>query len=252
MDRFLLVSLIHSKTNIRSLICKGRVGLCIVTHLQLPLPLQLAILIIIKCKWLQKRQSVKCQKGCIWFLPPAPQHAKVLGCERCALTFLITIFFPWAVSLHRILEELLNPIKVYILQQTGWSNKGESAEMGLHPSIRSLLAANAGFTTGNVISWQKPRQKSGRVWCGFPSPLPASPSISPHHSWNEPILHAQGAKFKQAPLFIWCCVYILNSTCLATPIITPWAEVTSGALSVNRLLGRTPAHPAREMEILLY
>lgn len=27
--------------------------------------------------------------------------------------------------------------------------------MGLHPSIRSLLAANAGFTTGNVTSWQK-------------------------------------------------------------------------------------------------
>lgn len=27
--------------------------------------------------------------------------------------------------------------------------------MGLHPSIRSLLAANAGFTTGNVTSRQK-------------------------------------------------------------------------------------------------
>lgn len=36
------------------------------------------------------------------------------------------------------------------MQQAGRSNKGEHAEMGLHPSIRSLLAANAGFTTGNV------------------------------------------------------------------------------------------------------
>lgn len=42
------------------------------------------------------------------------------------------------------------------MQQAGRSNKGERAEMGLHPSIRSLLAANAGFTTGNVPTGADP------------------------------------------------------------------------------------------------
>lgn len=34
--------------------------------------------------------------------------------------------------------------------------------MGLHPSIRSLLAANAGFTTGNVTSRQQQLSLPGR------------------------------------------------------------------------------------------
>lgn len=47
--------------------------------------------------------------------------------------------------------------------------------MGLHPSIRSLLAANAGFTTGNVISQQKQKQSFvAALPLPFPLPLPTS------------------------------------------------------------------------------
>ena len=57
------------------------------------------------------------------------------------------------------------------MQQTGWSNKGERAEMGLHPSIRSLLAANTGFTTGNVTSQPKRTLSLSTSSSHLPSPL---------------------------------------------------------------------------------
>ena len=57
------------------------------------------------------------------------------------------------------------------MQQTGWNNKGERAEMGLHPSIRSLLAANAGFTTGNVTSLPKWTLSLSTPSSHLPSPL---------------------------------------------------------------------------------
>lgn len=172
---------IHSKMTIRNLIWKAREVGCAFSPICTTPP---AACNINNHKVQMIAKKGKCEMSKRLYLnppfspPPSPQHAKVLRCKLCALTFLITIFFPWAVSLHRILEELLNPIKVYILQQTGWSNKGESAEMGLHPSIRSLLAADADFTTGNVISWQEQKQKSSRVWCGDPSPLSDSPLLT--------------------------------------------------------------------------
>ena len=43
--------------------------------------------------------------------------------------------------------------------------------MGLHPSIRSLLAANAGFTTGNVTSLPKWTLSLSTPSSHLPSPL---------------------------------------------------------------------------------
>lgn len=71
----------------------------------------------------------------------------------------------------------------YILQQAGRSNKGERAEMGLHPSIRSLLAANAGFTTGNVPTGADPNTPhphlSPRLSSGVKQLFPAQNRTKP-------------------------------------------------------------------------
>lgn len=84
------------------------------------------------------------------------------------------------------------------MQQTGWSNKRERAEMGLHPSIRSLLAANAGFTTGNGTSLPK-RTLS------VPNPSSHLPSLLELNSSDAHI----GAK--EIPLFgrafLFCFVF---------------------------------------------
>lgn len=61
--------------------------------------------------------------------------------------------------------------------------------MGLHPSIRSLLAANAGFTTGNVTSLPKRTLSLSTPSSHLPSPLE---------------LNSSGAHFraKQIPFFL--------------------------------------------------
>lgn len=89
--------------------------------------------------------------------------------------------------------------------------------MGLHPSIRSLLAANAGFTTGNVTSLPK-RPLS------FPTP---SSHLSPPLE-----LKSSGAyiEAKQIPLFqqgfLFCFLFFF-SVLFWNP--APPASPTAGA-----------------------
>lgn len=76
--------------------------------------------------------------------------------------------------------------------------------MGLHPSIRSLLAANAGFTTGNVTSLPK-RPLS------FPTP---SSHLLPPLELNSSGAHS-GAK--QIPLFQQGFLFCFSSpSCFGT------------------------------------
>lgn len=130
------------------------------------------------------------------------------------------------------------------MQQTGWSNKGERAEMGLHPSIRSLLAANAGFTTGNVTSL--PRRTSS-----FPTPSSHLPSPLELNSSGTHI------EAKQISLFgrgVWFCFCFSSQSCFGTRrhlpppppaqrpnpgTLRPWLAEQVAARHLRCLLGRS-------------
>lgn len=83
--------------------------------------------------------------------------------------------------------------------------------MGLHPSIRSLLAANAGFTTGNVTSLPKRSFSLSTRSSHLPSPLESN-SSGAHTGAKQIPLFVRGVLF--CFVFLPSLVLEPGATCL--------------------------------------
>lgn len=97
--------------------------------------------------------------------------------------------------------------------------------MGLHPSIRSLLAANAGFTTGNVTSLPKRTLSLSTPSSHLPSTLE---------------LNSSGAHFeaKQIPFFF----FFFGRGVLFCFVFLPRLLLEPGATCLPQLGALTPGH----------